>query len=236
MKKANRYVAIDIEATGLNPKLERIIEIGAVKVVDGEIVEEYQQLVDPKRKLEDRIIEITGIKDEDLKEKPVIGQIIGDFLEFVGDDCILGHSIMFDYAFLKRAAVNGGFTFDKNGIDTLKIARNYFPKMENKRLGYLCEQFQIPIKAHRALEDAKATAMLYEELCKRCEEVGRESDFLPKTLIYKVKKESPITEAQKNRLYFLLSKHKLTVDFIIDNMTRNEASRYTDKIISLYGR
>ena len=100
------YVAIDLETTGLDPKKEKIIEIGAVKVVDGQVAEEFSTLVDPRRLLEERISELTGITDAELSGAPYIDEIIGLAAEFIGDLPLLGHRILFDYSFLKRAAVN----------------------------------------------------------------------------------------------------------------------------------
>ncbi|MFI3212497.1 MAG: 3'-5' exonuclease [Eubacteriales bacterium] len=235
MKKANRYVAIDIEATGLNPKTERIIEIGAVRVVDGVITETFQQLVNPQKKLEDRIVELTGISQRELEGEPIISDVIGRVLDFVGEDCLLGHSILSDYSFLKRAAVNYQFSFEKQGIDTLKIARIYLPQLESKRLGDLCQHFQIPIQAHRALEDARATAFLYEKMCETITGQVEERYFFPVPLIYKVKRETSITEKQKKRLYMLLDKHKITEEVVVESMTRNEASRYMDLLCNTVG-
>ena len=120
------FTAIDVETTGLNPKTEKMIEIGAVKVRDGKIVAKYDSLINPGKKLEERIIELTGITDEMLADAPLPEKVLPEFFDFIGEDILLGHSIMFDYSFLKRAAVNMGLVKSKDnryGIDTLRIAR-----------------------------------------------------------------------------------------------------------------
>ena len=100
------YVSIDLETTGLNPKRDRIIEIGAIRVEQGQIVEEFSTFVDPGRKLEERITELTGIRDEDLADAPQLDEVFPKLLEFMGELPLLGHRILFDYSFLKKAAVH----------------------------------------------------------------------------------------------------------------------------------
>lgn len=227
------YTAIDIETTGLDPKLEKMIEVGAVKVRNGQITDCFESLVQPGRKLSETITKLTGITDETLKGAPEPKEVIPKLLDFLGEDILLGHSIMFDYSFLKRAAVNLGFAFEKKGIDTLKIARAKLQNLESRRLDFLCNYYKIPHQAHRAMEDAKAASILYGKLA---EEFYEERLFTPVTLVYKAKREGPITVQQKERLYKLIEAHKLIIDYDIDKLTRNEANRIADKIILQYGR
>lgn len=93
------YVSIDLETTGLNPKRDRIIEIGAIRVEQGQIAEEFSTFVDPGRKLEERITELTGIRDEDLADAPQLDEVFPKLLKFMGELPLLGHSILFDYSF-----------------------------------------------------------------------------------------------------------------------------------------
>ena len=108
------YVSIDLETTGLNPKRDRIIEIGAIRVEQGQIVEEFSTFVDPGRKLEERITELTGIRDEDIADAPQLDEVFPKLLEFMGELPLLGHSILFDYSFLKKAAVDRKITFERS--------------------------------------------------------------------------------------------------------------------------
>lgn len=233
----NRYVCVDIETTGLNPKTDKIIEIGAVFIENGECKSTFETLVYPGRQLPERIVELTGITDSDLNTAPKISEILPDFLDFAQDAILLGHSILFDYSFIKRACVNQKLIFERKGLDTLKIARRYLPDLESRSLDYLCQYYHIPHKAHRALEDAKATCSLFERLSQDFgEQEGASGYFIPQQLQYRVKREQPITPVQKERLYKLIAKHKLKVDYDLDHLTRNEASRYTDLILARYGR
>lgn len=237
LKKTDSYICIDLETTGLNPKTDRIIEIGAVKVEQGKITDTFETFINPERCLEERIVELTGIRDEDLRDAPKMGDILPELLDFLQDGVLLGHSVLFDYSFLKKAMVNHKLTFERQGIDTLKIARKFLSELPGRSLDALCVHYQIPHKAHRALADAEATCALYDMLWQDFGE-GRETDklFLPEKLIYKVKRETPVTPAQKERLYKLIAKHKLDVEYTLDKLTRNEASRYTDLILAKYGR
>lgn len=230
------YVCVDLETTGLNPKQDKIIEIGAVRMENGVETGTFSELVNPGRLLEPRITELTGIRDEDLADAPIMEEVLPELLSFMGEMPLLGHSVLFDFSFLKKAAVNQRLSFERQGVDTLKIARKYLSTLESRSLGALCMYYGIPHHAHRALEDAEATCILYTKLSQAFETDDTKADFEPGKLIYQVKRESPITKPQKERLYKLIERHKLEVNVQIDRLTRNEASRYTDQILARYGR
>lgn len=235
--KTDSYVCIDLETTGLNPKTDKIIEIGAVRVEQGQCTGTFETLVNPGRRLEERIIELTGITTEQLSGAPAIEEVLPDLLAFMGEHVLLGHSVLFDYSFLKKAAVNEKYTFERQGIDTLKIARKYLTELPSRSLEALCRHYGILHKAHRAAADAWATSSLYEKLWDDFKTATEaEKVFAPVGLCYQVKRETPITQAQKERLYKLIARHKLSMEYDLDKMTRNEASRYTDRIVAKYGR
>lgn len=205
------YVAFDIETTGLNPKFDKIIEIGAVRIRDGEVAEIFSSFVNPARSLPERIVELTGIQDSDVKEAPYMEDILDAFLAFLGDDVLLGHNLLFDYSFVKKAAVNHKKTFEKSGIDTLRIAKRFLNDLASRNLGYLCEYYHIELEAHRALNDAVAAHELYRILVSAYGE--REAEpFQPKPLVYTVKKESPITPKQLELLMKLAVQYHLRCD------------------------
>ena len=231
----NSYVSLDLETTGLNPKLDKIIEIGAVKVINGEVVDNFSEFLRPGRKLEEKTIELTGITEEDLCNAPEAAQVIPRLLEFCEDLPLVGHRILFDYSFVKHAAVNLGLSFEKEGVDTLKISRACHPEFESKKLCAMCEHYGIPLQAHRAYNDAQATAKLFECLKKNFCERYPES-FEPVKLVYQIKRESPIRPLQIVKLKKLIELHKIECPYEIEKMTRNEASRYIDKIMAKYGK
>ena len=242
------FVSIDLETTGLLPKEDRIIELAAVRFRDGKETAVYHSYLNPGREIPQRITELTGIAPDRVKEAPLFADICAEILDFIGEDVLMAHHISFDFAFLKRAVLNSMSTkqakangFEKKGIDTLKIARCFLPELESRSLGALCKHYNIAIDAHKAEEDARATALLY---MKMWEEFGDKVDsdasknklFAPYQLIYKIKKEGPAMKAQKERLYRELDKHKIVPEYDVESLTKNEASRYLDRILSEYGR
>ena len=100
------YIVVDLETTGLAPKTDRILEVGAWKVVDGQFKEKFHRMVDPCIAIPQRITELTGIDDRMVHGQPTIETVIREFVNFAGELPLLGHNLMFDYAFLKHAAVN----------------------------------------------------------------------------------------------------------------------------------
>ena len=93
----NDYVTIDLETTGLSPKYEKIIELGAARVRDGKVTDTFSGFINPGKALPDRIVELTGIKEEDVLAAPYIEDIMEEFLGFLGDDILLGHNLIFDF-------------------------------------------------------------------------------------------------------------------------------------------
>ncbi len=234
------YVCIDLETTGLNPRTDRIIEIGAVRVESGRITEEWETLVNPGRALEERIIELTGIHDEELAGAPEIAAVLPRLLEMTDGFVLLGHSVLFDYSFVKKAAVDQRLSFEREGIDTLKIARKYLAELESRSLASLCGHYGIDHSAHRALRDARATVELYrrlaEQFCEQEEAEGKKSLFRPKRLRYQARRDTPLTIPQKEQLYKLADRHRLVLDYDVEKLTRSEASRRIAQILAEYGR
>lgn len=230
------YIAVDLETTGLSPVKDGIIEIGAVHFRDGESVGEFQTLVRPGCLVPPRITELTGISEEMLCEAPVFAQIAEDFLEFSGELPIVGHSILFDFSFLKRAFGRMGIAYERKGIDTLKLCRQFLPAEEKKNLGAACSHFGIQgTSYHRAFNDAMCTGLLLEQLKKQYLEEHVET-FSPKQLNYTIKREQPAQIRQKQYLIDFAKWHKIDVPVDIDSLTRSEASRLLDQWIARYGR
>ncbi len=228
------YVCVDLETTGLRPKLDKIIEIGAVRVKNGEIEDTFGTFVYPGRAVPEQVTMLTGITGEQLTDAPVIAGILPGFLEFVGQLPLVGHRILFDYSFLKRAFVNEKIPFERNGIDTLKLARKFLPQLESKRLADVCAHYGIAIRAHRAQEDARASHFLYQRLCRDFFE-GNEKEFAAVPLLYKAKREGPVTKAQRQRLARLCEQYGVRLEQDPDMLTKNEASRLIDHILAAFG-
>ncbi len=230
------YIAIDLETNGLDPKWDKILEIGAIRVCDGVETDTFHSLVNPRCQIQERVTELTGITGEMVEHAPVIGDIIGGLAEFCGELPLLGHHVIFDYSFLKKAAVDAGIPFEKDGIDTLKLCRRFMPKGEKKSLEAACRFFGISREqAHRALGDARDAHRLF--LCLAEQHGDAQTDtFAPKPMSYKAKKQQPASKKQKEDLRYLLNYHKIDIPVQIDSLTRNEVSRYRNKIMSQYGR
>lgn len=230
------WIVLDLETTGLHPKNDKIIEIGAIKIKDDRVVDTFSSMVCPHRRLSDRVRQLTHICDEMLEHAPSMGELLSDFIDFCEDLPLLGHNILFDYSFMKHAAVNGGYSFEKKAVDTLKLARIFHKDLESRSLSALCSHYKIfQEQAHRALDDARNTYLLYEKLREGFYEKNKDL-FEPKELKYKAKKQSPVTEAQKGYLKDLIKYHKIEEDIEIESLSKSEASKKIDRIILEYGK
>lgn len=233
---SRNYVALDIETTGLSPEQDEIIEIGAVRYEDGVPIMEYSSLIKPRSWVSSKITEITGITNTMLENERSCEEVLPEFLEFVGTDDIIGHNVRFDYSFLKVHAYKQKRCFDNKAIDTLYIAKKLHPEFESRSLGAMCMHYGIVNEhAHRAYDDAKACAELYEKMYNKFGDNNPEV-FLAKPVNYKIKKEENITNRQKFYLNDLVKYHKINLEMPIDSLTKSDASRLIDKIILNYGR
>ena len=169
------FVAFDIEHTGTfginNGDAEaEIIEIGAVKVVNGQVADKFDMLANPGRKIVPRIARLTHITDEMVANEPPVSEVIKKFKDFVGDSILVGHNIKScDIPHITRAAKKAGVNFDNAYLDTKKLAKNLKDKKgwEKITLPYLSEYYQVKQEeAHRAWCDAEANAYVYLELKK----------------------------------------------------------------------
>ena len=230
------YVVVDLETTGLYPSQDRILEIGAVKVLDGEVTDTFCMFADPQMKIPERIRELTGITQEMVEGQPTPAEAVRAFLDFCGEQNLMGHNLIFDYSFLKQWSVNHGQTFERNAVDTLKLARRFLPAEQKKDLESLCTYFGIRReRAHRALDDAMATGIVLERLKQEYGTVQPEA-FLPYALCYRTKKQTPATGRQMDGLKKYAAHYGIPETEIPEQMTRSEASRLLDRWIAVHGR
>lgn len=229
------YCVIDLEMTGLNPQVDQVIEVGAARVRDGKVVATMGELCACPRPLPERIVNLTGITDDMLRGKRVVDDVLSDFLDFIGEDTIVGHNLSFDYRFLKQWTTNKKRKLSLATVDTLKIARVLIPGEQSKKLEDLCAYFHINREnAHRALDDVLETVELFEKL----KELGADKQelFAAKELQVKMKRQTPATAHQIERLKEYREKKGLTDEIYWEGLTRSEASRIMDKYIASYGR
>ncbi len=166
----NTFVVFDLETTGLvntptGGKMDAITEIGAVKIIGGEIREKFTTLVDPERKLDDEIVKLTGITDEMLKGAPKISEVIPDFYKFCDGCLLVGHNVQFDYKFVHYYAQQEEYPFEFRTLDTLSIAQSML-FLPNYKLNTLADHYGITFNHHRAWDDALTTAKIFIELIK----------------------------------------------------------------------
>jgi len=161
-------------------------------------------------------------------------EVIPAFLDFCGNEVLVGHNIIFDYSFMKNQAELLGLSFEKQGIDTLKIARRVHKNMESKSLEALCAHYEIDNKAaHRAYHDALATAKLYQTLAHYFEE--REPQVFkpaPLNCSGKGRTEFPASPKQVAFLARLAAQKKIKINWNPETLTKSEASRLIELILS----
>ncbi len=158
-------VVFDFETTGLNADTCKIIEIGAVKVKNGKCIETFSTLINPHEKLETEIVNLTGINDEMLVFAPDIEDVLPDFHKFCQNCTLSAYNIGFDIRFLLNAGQKFRFKFDNERIDTLDLVRQKVPSLPNYKLSSAVKALNVTLEeAHRALNDAMATAKVFIKL------------------------------------------------------------------------
>ena len=167
------YVVFDIETTGFNSVNDRIIEIGAVRVVEGEIKETFSEFVNPERPIPYKITQLTTITDDMVKDAPTIEEMFPKVLEFIKGTVLVAHNATFDIGFLKTVAKDLGYEFDYTYVDTLPLARKLYPELKKHKLGKIAEHLKIKVEvAHRALDDVDTTVKVLREMMKTLKERG----------------------------------------------------------------
>ncbi len=169
------FVVVDTETTGLVPTLDKIIEVAAVKVVDGKIRDEFFTLVNPGIFVPSETTNITGITSDMLNGAPDFTPVARKFLDFLGDNSVfVAHNVAFDRDFLNFALSNVGCERIKSPyICTIEFAKYLHPNLSRYSLGVLAEVFGIDLpQAHRAIHDARATAHLLIKFLKSVQDGG----------------------------------------------------------------
>lgn len=169
--KENTFVVFDLETTGLNSSpssgnMDRIIEIGAYKIEDGEISQCFSTFVNPERRLSEEIIKLTGITESMVEGAPTYEEVMPDFFKFCHGSILVGHNIAgFDYKFVDYYCSRLGYDLEKNIIDTIPLSQELL-FLSNYKLNTVADKFNIAFNHHRATDDALATAKIFIELIK----------------------------------------------------------------------
>ena len=167
------YVVLDIETTGLSFQTEKITELGAVKIKNGEIIEEFESFVNPEKPIPEKIVEITHITDEMVKDAGTIEEVLPKFLDFLGDAVLVAHNANFDIGFIRHYAEKLGYKLDNTYIDTLSLSKQVFPDFKKYKLGLIAEKLGIKVEvAHRALDDVLTLVKVFNVIIEKLKEDG----------------------------------------------------------------
>ncbi|WP_110112798.1 PolC-type DNA polymerase III [Bacillus sp. CGMCC 1.16541] len=162
------YVVFDVETTGLSAVYDTIIELAAVKMKEGEIIDRFESFANPHHPLSATTIDLTGITDDMVQEAPEVEEVLKKFHDWMGDAILVAHNASFDMGFLNVGLKKIGLEKAPNGvIDTLELARFLYPDMKNHRLNTLAKKFDVDLtQHHRAIYDAEATGYLLAKMLK----------------------------------------------------------------------
>ncbi|MCI9611862.1 MAG: PolC-type DNA polymerase III [Eubacterium sp.] len=170
---SDSYVVFDLETTGLSPNVHKIIEIGAVKVSDGKIVDRFSQFVNPLVPLPFAIEELTKIRDDMLVGEPEIAQVLPEFMEFCKGCVMVAHNAEFDMGFIQKNCEDLGLDCAFTVVDTVSMARYLLPGLNRFKLDTVAKELHISLKNHhRAVEDAECTAEIFLKFIQMLSERG----------------------------------------------------------------
>ena len=170
------YCVLDLETTGFSFRTEKITEVGIMKVKNGEVIDEFSCFVNPEKPIPQRVVEVTNITDDMVKDAETIDKVMPKILEFVGDSVLVAHNADFDIGFLKYNANKLGLSLDNTYLDTLRLAKDLFPDYKKYKLGKIAENLGIKVEvAHRALDDVDTTVKVLNVMLNMLKEKGVET-------------------------------------------------------------
>ncbi|MGI8468792.1 MAG: 3'-5' exonuclease [Pyrinomonadaceae bacterium] len=169
------FVVFDLETTGAKCPPCRVTEIGAYRIERGEIVAEFQTLVNPETSIPSFITQLTGISNSMVRDAPRFAEIASDFLNFIGDAVLVAHNAPFDMRFLNHeiSRIHRDYRVANSHLCTVQLSRKLLPDIENHRLHTVAEHYSIYIEnRHRAADDAHATAKIFVNLLHHLNDLG----------------------------------------------------------------
>lgn len=239
----DKFVVFDIETTGFSPEENNIIEIGAVKVENGEITGRFSTFVNPKEPIPYRIEKLTGINDSMVADAPFINDALNQFAKFCEGAVYVAHNASFDMSFIKAKEEAAGIYREYSYVDTLVLSRLLVPEISRFKLDNLCKFFKISLENHhRAVDDANATAEIFlklidrikgknistlvelNELSRQSEEKIRKSPYYHVILLAK-------NEVGRINLYRLVSMSHLKYFNGAPKLPKSEIAKYREGII-----
>ena len=165
------YVVFDLETTGFSPKNDSIIEIGAVKIKNGVIIDNFSEFVNPRRAIPYKITELTGITEDMVRDAQSIHDVLPRFIDFIGDSVVVAHNASFDCSFIAKNCNDMGLEFSPTVVDTVQVCRFLYPELKSVKLNIVAKYLGVKLESHhRAVDDAKATADILLECIKKIKE------------------------------------------------------------------
>lgn len=167
------FVVADIETTGLSLENDEIIEVGAVKLKNGSIIDRFASFVKPSKALPANIINLTGITNEMVSSAPPLKEVLSGFINFLGDGIFVAHNARFDSGFIRRDCEKLGLPFDNKVLDTLPLCQIIYTDLKNHRLDTVAKKLDIKMgNHHRAVDDANTAALILKEALAHLEKTG----------------------------------------------------------------
>ena len=237
------YVVFDLETTGLSPDKNKIIEIGAVKVVDGAITERFSTFVNPEVPIPYNIEQLTSIKDDMVLDAPRIEEILPEFMKFCEGTVMVAHNAEFDTGFIRKNCERMGLPFDFTIADTVALARILLPQLNRFKLDTVAKAVGVSLDHHhRAVDDAACTAeifvkfieMLHERGMETLDDVNQMGATSPE-LVKKLKSHHAIILATNDigriNLYRLVSMSHLTYFHKTPRVPKSEFVKYREGLL-----
>ena len=237
------YTVFDIETTGFSHRNDKIIEIGAVKIRNNEIIDRFSELINPEISIPDKIIEITGITDPMVEDKATIDSILPRFIDFIGDSVIVAHNSDFDMSFIRTKSEQLGLDKVENLVlDTLALSRIMYKDLKNHKLNTIAKYLDVQLKNHhRAVDDSEATANI---LIKSIEKLKEEkihtfqelNDYARENFNYKQSRANHIIILVKDlvglkNLYKLISESHMKYFYKKPRITKKLLKKYKEGLI-----
>ena len=241
------FVVFDIETTGFSSTKNKIIEIGAVKVVNGKITDRFSEFVNPEVPIPFRITKLTSITDAMVKDAGTIEEVLPEFTAFCMGSVLVAHNAGFDTSFIKENCKRQGLPYDFTAVDTMPFARAFLPGLHRYTLDSIAKELNVVLENHhRAVDDAECTAEIFKKLLKMCREKGiedldmlKEAAKIPAETIRGMMAHHVIILAKNNvgriNLYRLISKSHL--DYFgnshpkVPKIPKSEVEKYREGLI-----
>ncbi|MBE6950244.1 MAG: PolC-type DNA polymerase III [Ruminococcaceae bacterium] len=241
----DEFVAFDLETTGLSSLTDTIIEIGAVVFKQGREIDRFQTFVDPGRKLEKKIIDLTGITDAMLVGAPTIDEVLPKFLDFVNGRPLVAHNADFDVGFVREAAKKLNLPFEPTSVDTLILSQNMLSHLNKFKLNIVADALSLPeFNHHRAADDSMTCGLIFDRLIPKLQELGVHSIQAINAAMPALRSKGKVSDRQarhiilyaKNQqglrnLYHLISLSNLEYFKRVPRIPKSELLKYREGII-----